>query len=1035
MPIFTLTDLLAAPNSRKTYLCALTLGVRKRAWTTAQGYSNTYQTPFPAQSNGFPRSIVRVEENGLEYSPKQTAAEVDASASAFYWNDTTGTLYISPSTSDPTSSNLYIAVWFQIKLSNDSRDGSDSPLILDNCYYSPILVAVGPISSQATDLFGSLGSSPATCTIKIANGDGSLDAPFQDWIWIGGDAEIKFGGENLPLEHYTTIFKGKISKSSIDDYALTLALESGERIFTRQIPPNTFTTSQYPALASSDQGKPIPIVFGEVDKITPVRIDYLEDYYLELDGSTQYARIPNADIVALKFQGSFTVEAEVTFYDTSQMGGIVGIYNPDGRRSYLLYANSTIKDFRIVLSVDGSTLYCGMARTTYPRTFHKYTLRVAYNSAAQQVKMTVDGVDQTLENYGTIPPSLHVAAADFEIGSYGGGSEKLKGRIHKVLISAGYYPGTQQILQIVSHWKLDQNLLDSAGPNHLTGVSIDEPHFHLNHGLRLNGSNAAYINDTDQTGLDVTGPLTIAARIQPSRLEGRQTILSKWYETTNQRSYLLELNDDEVRLHLSSNGTAAYTISTTAADLLPGHWYEIKAAYNTADASKKIYINGVEQTVSTSGTAPTSIFNSSSQARIAGRLDEPFPLSAVLDYVAVAASYQADTGPIKDALSFWDFRKNLNDSKSSNHLKASAVESSHYLVLSSQSTYKIADHTLQSLLAIDSVCDGDQTVPQGDYQTDLDACEITLFTPISDKLSLSVRGAAMDNLLGNGSTTLITRAAYILKFLLQIVAGQNCDFFDEPSFLLAAAAAAMPLNLYLDKQRDLGSVLKEVCDSVFADLKVINGLYSLQLLDPGAAENAVEIYEEDLGHFSTLVEPRNIWNEISVLYAHNGSGESDFITETIPSAQYLYGRGLARRQFTTRLTQLQDALDFLQISRMLADSRQLLLQAEILSPKLINSDVGDKIKITRSRGPGGQLNSSSFEILEIEKNYQTGACRTLLSSLRGLGDLIARFTPTDHPTWTGSTEAQRLEGGYFTDDNGRADPDNPESETSNLFWR
>ncbi len=1231
MPISTLQSLLANSKSRKVYLCHLTLGDRVRNWSLAAGYDNTFEAAFEAREAGFERSVVRVEENGFEYAAKSGTAEVDLAASAYYWDDAAGKIYISPAGPDPTAAETFVVVWFRIGLSNEARTGSGDPLILDGSQYAPLLIHVSPVSTRATDLFGSIGGSPSTCTLRVANGEGALDQKLYDWVWVGGEAEILFGGEDLPLSQYAKIFLGRVAGIECDDAAVTLSLETGERTFTRTLPPNSFTAAEFPSLDSADEGKPIPIVLGEVKKVTPVRISYELDYYLHLDGQTRYAYRPNADIIGLDFTGSFTIEAKVrpddigtstaldldgstecaygadkadgatanltiealiyldagwsaqgtvlarhegtvgkrgfrfmvssgrklqlgmlldTVTDTFQLDTetwykvkvsfrdsdnayrftvdnvvksngthtkdfgdancptkigawgdatthnshfkgkidyikfsnvydsttgdissvthewnfdsqdltdsvgsadltgvnidsgdytagaetganvqVAGIWNGLGKFAWLLYIIGSTGKVRLYVSGDGTTYHWAQADTTSLTAGSDFVIRAGYASGASpSVFIAIDGLDQSLTTGGTCPSSLNASDANFCAGL------NFKGRLYDLRIADGCHPGTDPLPQLVSSWEFSRDLVDSAGQNHLTGVSIDEDDYRLNYALRLDGSRFAFIKDGDQSGLDIAGPITIAARLQPSLLESHQPILSKW-DTSGQRSYKLELLDDQIRLLLSSNGSSVYALATTAADLQVGHWYEIKATYDTSTNSGKIYLDGVEQSTSTDGTAPNSLNDSTAEVRIGAEHLEPNFLRAVIDWVAVAATYQADSGPITNTVSHWQFDKNLDDSVGANNLGGSGVTSGDYLLLSSKSVYKIADSSCQRLKALDGVRDGDTPLAPGDYEVDLQACELRTNVPISNRLEVDVRGATMGDLLGNDSTSLNTRAAYAARFLLQIVAGQRADRFDSQSFLDGSAAAPLELNLYLDKRRNLGYILKQICDSVFADIKVSSGLYSFSVLSPGAAEDCVEIRDEDIGRFSAAVEPRNVWHELAVRFAHDGSGGYSFLRNLVPEARYLFGRELARREFTTLLNREEDTASFLVVARMLARNRQFLVEAEVLMAKLINSDVGDKVRVTRKRGPGGPPQRASYEIVDIDKDYETGSCRVVLSSLRGLGEHVARFTPESHPGWGGSSDSQRTEGGYFTDNDGRADPNDPGSEGRNLFWR
>ena len=844
MPISTLPSLLASPKSRKVYLCHLTLGARLRNWSLASGYDNTFEAAFEVREAGFERSVVRVEENGYAYAAKSGTAEVDLAASAYYWDEAAGKIYISPAGPDPTAAETFVVVWFRIGLSNEARTGSGDPLFLDGSQYPPLLLHVSPVSTRATDLFGSIGGSPSTCTLRVANGEGALDQKLYDWVWVGGEAEILFGGEDLPLSQYAKIFLGRVAGIECDDAAVTLSLETGERTFTRTLPPNSFTAAEFPGLDSADEGKPIPIVLGEVKKVTPVRTSHELDYYLSLDGQTRYAYRSNADVVGLDFTGSFTIEAKIrpddigsstaldldgssecaygadkadgatadltiealiyldagwsaqgtilarhegtvgkrgynfmvsadrklqlgmlldTVTDTFQLstgtwykvkvsfrdsdnayrftvdnvakgngthtkdfedancptkigawgdaathnahfkgridhvkfsnvydsttGDISGVthewnfesenltdsvgsadltgVNIDsgdyttgaetgapkavagiwkaGKYAWLLYIIGSTGKVRLYLSGDGNTYPWAQAETTPLTAGSDFVIRAGYASGASpSVFIAIDGIDQSLSTSGTRPASLFAGDADFEVGSYGNGTAKFKGRLYYLHVAGGCHPGTDPLPQLVSSWEFARDLVDSAGQNHLTGVSIDEDDYHLIYGLRLDGSRFAFIKDGDQSGLDIAGPITIAARLQLSLLESHQPILSKW-DTSGQRSYQLELLDDQVRLLLSADGAGVYALATTGAGLQVGHWYEIKATYDTSTNAGKIYIDGVEQNTSTDGTAPNSINDSTAEVRVGAEHLEPNFLRAVIDWVAVAATYQADS--------------------------------------------------------------------------------------------------------------------------------------------------------------------------------------------------------------------------------------------------------------------------------------------------------------------------------------------------------------------------------------------------------
>ncbi len=103
------------------------------------------------------------------------------------------------------------------------------------------------------------------------------------------------------------------------------------------------------------------------------------------------------------------------------------------------------------------------------------------------------------------------------------------------------------------------------------------------------------ISDAAQTGLDITGNITLGAWVRPESLPNTwHTIISKW-DGGEPYSYTLTIGDYNVGtmrawLLLSSNGsdTDGYAIGNTV--LSATNWYHIVGVYDGVDC--RIYING-----------------------------------------------------------------------------------------------------------------------------------------------------------------------------------------------------------------------------------------------------------------------------------------------------------------------------------------------------------------------------------------------------------------------------------------------------------
>lgn len=125
---------------------------------------------------------------------------------------------------------------------------------------------------------------------------------------------------------------------------------------------------------------------------------------------------------------------------------------------------------------------------------------------------------------------------------------------------------------IVSQWKMNDAISDSAtsdtiSTNHGTlkpTPTSDAPKQvkgKYDIGLSFDGTND-YIEVADSVDLSITGSLTVEAWVKRGAVGTEQTIVGKWDEANNQRSYRLWFDtSNNVNFSVSSNGTAVTTIT------------------------------------------------------------------------------------------------------------------------------------------------------------------------------------------------------------------------------------------------------------------------------------------------------------------------------------------------------------------------------------------------------------------------------------------------------------------------------------------
>jgi len=126
------------------------------------------------------------------------------------------------------------------------------------------------------------------------------------------------------------------------------------------------------------------------------------------------------------------------------------------------------------------------------------------------------------------------------------------------------------------------------------------------HSLDLEASSSQYasITDASQTGLDITGDLTIEAWIKPESLGGTHIIASK-YDASN-RSYYLYVTNGSIGLWTSTDGTNGSVASIAQAPTLDV-WQHIAVTYVASTRVTTFYANGVS--IGTDLGSYTSLYN------------------------------------------------------------------------------------------------------------------------------------------------------------------------------------------------------------------------------------------------------------------------------------------------------------------------------------------------------------------------------------------------------------------------------------------
>jgi hypothetical protein len=194
------------------------------------------------------------------------------------------------------------------------------------------------------------------------------------------------------------------------------------------------------------------------------------------------------------------------------------------------------------------------------------------------------------------------------------------------------------------------------------------------------------ITDAAQTGLDITGDITLEAWVKIESDPGTsgddafRAIISKYRGNNDNRSYAFRYwnNSGTKKLTFASsnNGVALqelsvnYTASTAT-------WIHLAISYDASESTAKFYVNGSQQGTDQVGTQ-TSIFNGTARFCVGaldveeqwfdGLIDEARVWSDVRTEEEIAANYNKElVGDEANLVGYWKFNNDGLDETSNNN--------------------------------------------------------------------------------------------------------------------------------------------------------------------------------------------------------------------------------------------------------------------------------------------------------------------------------------------------------------------------------
>jgi len=294
------------PNAELVFLAEVNPKMTVQGFSLVSGKTYTYE--YTITERGI--DIDEVLENGTAYTEKSSITEVESNASSFYCDYYNRKLYIH--TSDGSApSNFYIEAGFWLYFSTyQTKDGD---IIFNGNYYFPYLdlANIPDIKQSIKRLFeGSTKLSSGNLVVRNprqGNGEYFFDKIFEKYKWINRRVRLKAGGKNFTYPQFKTIYTGLIGSKACEDRQATFGLEDMREGLSRQLPINKYWQSNYSGLVDTEQGRPIPMLFGSIAKAPLILIDSTNKKYKFHDGRVK-------SVTAVKDKDGTTLTENTDYY-------------------------------------------------------------------------------------------------------------------------------------------------------------------------------------------------------------------------------------------------------------------------------------------------------------------------------------------------------------------------------------------------------------------------------------------------------------------------------------------------------------------------------------------------------------------------------------------------------------------------------------------------------------------------------------------------------------------------------------------------
>lgn len=363
-----------------------------------------------------------------------------------------------------------------------------------------------------------------------------------------------------------------------------------------------------------------------------------------------------------------------------------------------------------------------------------------------------------------------------------------------------------------------------------------------------------------------------------------------------------------------------------------------------------------------------------------------------------------------------------------------------FCINTSSKTFKIANHTIKQIEAVYK--NGSAITPSS---TDLNNAEFVIsdaYDPETDVITANIQGATHN---GSSSGTLLETLPDITKDILETHLSVSSGNIDSAAFTAwGNNISEVKGRRWIGQETSSNTLIVEALIEGFADMIIDGGKYTpkFRILGTSGLDQYrdYDIIDKSSGskEFSVMRDPQRVTaNQIVANYRFDPS-QSKYLErfDKEDSASIAILETTRRRRLNFNYLYTDTDAQTRATREMLAFSTELEMLTVGLSPRSLTKRPMDQFRLQFNKfadGSGESGFGTAFQVRDITVDF---AKMNSVVKAWNINTLVSgRWTASSAPNWTSSNHAQRLDQGYWTDNNGFADPSgSPDASSKRSRW-